>query len=358
MFHGRILLLGLGDLGRRLATSLIDLPEVDELVLVSRDRDRGSAFARLLSACGETRCRFAAGDGLHTQALATLLSTERPALIVQCGSLLSPREMPARSDPAARALCAAGFALQLPAQLPIIMSLMRAVKLAGLSSPVVNCSYPDVTHAALARLGLEPLIGIGNVGMIAACVTGAARCRGSTPPLVRVLAHHAHVSSTLTGGEPCPEHLQPRVYAGEEGVRVDDWARRMPPLAAGRELNMLSAAHARSIIRALLSTGTSLRTSAPGPQGLQGGFPVKVCNGRVELDLPGSLTWADALEFQSSSAALDGVAEIAQDGSVSFTAHAQRAVRELEPALAAPLHPEDALARFDLLTRVMRAPAP
>src|SRR5262245_6577628 len=146
----RVLLVGLGDLGKRLAFGLASLPEVGELVLAGRAREEGPPSAALLATCGTARVRFAPLDAGDLPAVERLLRQERPDLVVQCASAFSPWLTSDRDDPAAAALERAGFALQLPAQLPLVRTLMRALAATGLEAPVVNCSYPDMTHPILA----------------------------------------------------------------------------------------------------------------------------------------------------------------------------------------------------------------
>ena len=355
--QARLLLIGLGDLGRRLALALATRPEVGELVLAGRRAADGASFAELAATCGSASVRFQSLDCLDVDAVAALLRREQPDLVVQCAALLSPWAIGALSTPGARVLASAGFAVQLPAHLPAVLAVMRAARAAEFRKPIVNCSFPDVIHPILARLDLAPTIGIGNVGMIAAVVRTVLRQAGRPHHRVRVLAHHCHVTAVMTRD---PSHLavgvHPRVFIDEAGTAADELVYCGQPLASSRELNALSAVHGLDIILALLPGGRPLATSAPGPSGLPGGWPVKIADGRVELDLPPSLPRDVALAACEAAAAGDGVARIADDGTVYFTDAAQRAVESLAPELAAPLAPADGLARFALLRDQLMGP--
>ena len=50
--------------------------------------------------------------------------------------------------------------------LALTAKLMKAVDMSGINTHVVNASFPDVTNASLARIGLAPTIGIGNMDLI------------------------------------------------------------------------------------------------------------------------------------------------------------------------------------------------
>lgn len=350
----RVLIIGLGDLGRRLALSMANSTEVDELVLAGRSVAEGPALAGLCAASGVARVRFVELDASLHASIEHLLRRERPALIVQCASLLSPWHLNDSHTPVAAALREAGFAAQLAAQLPLLLNVMEAVRTTDFRGPVVNCSYPDVTHAALARLGLAPTVGTGNVSMIRARVCAVLRERltavaDSPPlPLVRVLGHHAHVTSVVVSRRPAEPDMRPRVYLDDD-EEAHELAYGGVPLRSDRGLNALSAASALPVIRALLPGGEPLRTSAPGPLGLPGGYPVRIAAGRVELDLPRGVGLDEALAFQNRCARFDGVESINEDGTILFTEEARAAVSQHAPGLCEPLHPAEAEARFRYL---------
>lgn len=351
---GSILIVGLGDLGKRIAAGLAGYAEVDELLLAGRDAAEGPPLAALLAACGATRVRFTELDSSRPSSVESLLRRERPDVVVQCASLLSPWHLTSHPGPVADALQSAGFAAQLPAQLPLLLNLMQSARAVDFRGAVVNCSFPDVTHPVLAGLGLAPTVGTGNVSMIRARVCAVLRERGAgAPPEVRVLAHHAHVTPVVLSAPPGGEKTRPRVYLGAEGERADELVYAGPPLRSDLSLNALSAASALPVIRALLPGGAPLHTSAPGPLGLPGGYPVRISGGQVQLDLPHALSLEEALDFQRRSARLDGVETIAEDGTVFFTEATREILRGLHPALAEPLPPSEALNRFHLLRSIL-----
>ncbi|HEU4407505.1 MAG TPA: hypothetical protein VFS43_19725 [Polyangiaceae bacterium] len=351
----RVVVVGGGDLGVRVACALAAEPWVSRVVLVARREREGAARAFFAAACGPAPVAPAALDALETERLHELLDRERAGLIMQCASLLSPWALHGRHDPATRALRAAGFAAQLPAQLPIARSVARAASQCRSPAPVVNCSYPDVVNPVLAAGGLAPLAGVGNAGMIAGVARAALNARGGAG-LVRVLAHHGHVTASMTADPSLCRGLEPRVYLGEGGAREDGLAFAGPPLASSRELNALTAAHALAVLRALAGGGPELRTSVPGPLGLPGGYPVRIAGGRLALDLPPGLPLAEATALQRRYATLDGVEAIAGDGTVTFTEAARERLASLDPGLASPLHPDEALERHRRLERFVAAP--
>ncbi|MDK2122718.1 Rossmann-fold NAD(P)-binding domain-containing protein [Parachitinimonas caeni] len=352
----RIAIIGLGDLGQRLALKLADHPAVGELLLLGRQTEAGSALARLVNACGDCRARFMALDALNEDAVASMLAAERPDLLVQCASLISPWLLFERHDPLAKTLLQAGFALQLPAQLAVVHRVMRACRAADFRGPVVNCSFPDATHPVLACAGLAPTVGVGNAGMILGLVRATLRDHGITWPL-RLLAHHAHVGAVATANVArlAAEIPPPRLFAGDNEL-PPEWAFAGPALPQTRELNSLTAAHASQVIGALLPDSATLRTAVPGPLGLPGGWPVIMGNGAITLDLPSQVSQAEALAYHQSAAVADGIARIDADGTVHLTTHLQQTVAAIAPELAEPLSLDQAFPRFLLLQDLLRRP--
>ena len=348
--HARVLALGPGDLGRRIARGLIAAPEAGELVLAARHDD---SFAPLLNACGTTRVRFVAVDARDRAALERLLRAERPDLVVQCAVDVSPWWIGDRTEPFWSALHRAGFGLQLPFQLPLLRNVMEAVRTVNPDLRVVNASYPDMTHPILVTRGLAPTIGTGNAAMIERQVHAVLRARGRAEArpafLVRVAAHHAHVTPMVHARAPEPPATRPRVFLGEEGVRDDTLPFAGAPLPSDRRLNELSAASALPVIRALLG-GPALRVSTPAPFGLPGGWPVRIDASGIALDLPPGADREELIAFQWQSARSDGIERVDADGTVHFTEEAREAVRAWS-AIAEPLPLDDAPARRELLMR-------
>lgn len=360
--NGVVLLIGLGNLGQRLALALAGCDAVTELIIAGRSANEHSALAALFASCGKARVRFAEFDASQHSAIKSLLLRERPNVVVQCASLLSPWHLSKREGSAAEAIQKAGFAAQLPAQLPLIKTMMEVAREIDFQGAVINCSYPDATHPILARLGLAPSIGTGNVSMIEARIKAVLReqesangngLNGSPLPSVRVLAHHAHVTSVVLSAPPSDTKSRPRVYLGEEGLRADNLAYSGPPMRSDPSLNALSAATGVSVILAMLPGATPLRVSAPGPLGLPGGYPVRIAGGKIALDLPPGLGLDEAIAFQELSARMDGIEAIADDGTVVFTEEARAALHSLDPRLCEPLHPDECVRRFRILQSLL-----
>jgi hypothetical protein len=336
-----IMVLGLGDLGSRILRSLGESRGPGHLIGVGRAL-AGRELLDLIAAAGNTRATFVPCDLGDSGALIQVLGQHRPDLVVQSACLLSPWWTFETPGPAARLLEQAGFGAQLPLQLSVLMSVMTACREVGLRAPIVNASYPDVTHAVLAPLGLGPTIGIGNVGIIAGLIRAASgvQASGGSDPF-RLLAHHAHVWPALRGqwGETLAG--RPRLWVGEPAVPQAEIPLPTAPLPLDRSINYLSAASALDIIAALLDSSPR-RLHAPGPLGLPGGYPLQVGDGRVELDLPPQLTSQEAAAWLGACAGQEGIERIDASGTVHFTEVTCRILHQISPELAQPLSPERA----------------
>lgn len=356
----RVLIIGVGDVGGRFARLLAATGDVGELVLAGLCRGEGPFIAATLSSCHDVLARFVELDATRAGDVAALIRDAKPELIVQSGSLISPFTLFTRTDPTARAIVGAGLGLQLSAQLPILAAVMRAVREVGHGGPVANISYPEATHPILDRAGLMPTVGLGNATILLARARETLRRRlaergedARAMPLVRVVGHHHQVYGAVLAAPPADADDRVRVYVGDVGERADDLTYGGYPLRTDWTLNEITTCSALPVLRALLPGAAPLRISCPGVCGLAGGFPVRIAEGEVALDLPDGVDVDEAAAWQRRFMRADGIADIAGDGTVTYTEAAQAAVAAIDPALAEPLHPDRAGDRFARLAAAL-----
>ena len=311
--------------------------------------DAAAQWARLLHLSGGREVAAARVDGQDAEALKALLTRFEPELIVQCASLLSPFALQRVPSGAAQAVLKGGFALQLAAQLPVIRTLMQALRALGMQCPVINCSYPDVTHPILAAEGLAPTVGIGNVAIMATWYQ--RNLVGASEATLQVVGQHAQLGPCLAGKPAAPETPTPLVYLNGKKVAPEQLLFDAG-LQGGATLNHLAAATVLPILRGFAERGEVIETHAPGVFGLPGGYPVRLVNGELELRLPDGLTRDEAVSFNNLAAKGEGIERIADDGTVFYTEHAQRSVAEFCAELAQPLRPREVETRFRILQTV------
>ncbi|MEU6858282.1 KR domain-containing protein [Glycomyces sp. NPDC046736] len=349
------LIIGLGDMGERIAAGLATGGRVERLVLASRSLHNVEDAAAAIAAASGSLVEPAQVDATRLEDVAHLIDRVHPHLIVQCASLRNPSALAGRTDAAARGVVAAGFALRLPYQLPVVLNVMRAAEQAGFTGPVANLSLPDVTGPVLKAVGHAPRLGLGNAGMMMLRARAALRVQApqAEVPLVRVLAHHHQLDGVMEARPPASPQDRCRVFLGEDGTRDDDLAYRPPGLEPHGRGNFVTAAAAIPVLEALLPEGGTLRWSVPAPDGLPGGYPVRIEAGEVALDLPPDQPLDEAIAFNERIAKGDGVERIDPDGTVHFTDAARSAVATFAPDLAEPLKVADLDARAELLDEVL-----
>jgi hypothetical protein len=347
----KLVVFGGGDLAQRILALLPTVSTVEEVLIVTGEIGNAAELARLYNACLTARVRGRAVAWSRPAEIVTLLAHERPDIVFHASAFVSPWLLEERDTPASRALSQAGFGIMLPAQLPKIRAVMMAVRELGLSCPVINASYPDVTHAVLATEGLAPVIGVGNAGMILLSILDGLQEQGRTSK-PHLLAHHGQVTPFARGEDYAPGEA-PWLFL--DGAPASIAGLEPGLLPRGRPLNALTASHAVTILKALLGQGGVLHTSVPGPMGLPGGWPVRISREGVELDLPARVSIEEATAYQHRAAVADGISGIDADGTVFFTEATRAALAPVAPDLAEPLRRENMTARLALLMATVAA---
>jgi hypothetical protein len=347
----RILVLGMGDLGVRIAQRVVEGGFSSECMLAGRS-EAATQWARLLRISSGREVSAARVDGQDAEALKALLTRFEPELIVQCATLLSPFALRGVETGVAQAVLKGGFALQLAAQLPVVRTLMQALRELGMPCPVINCSYPDVTHPILAAEELAPTIGIGNVAIMALWLQ--RNLAGANEANLQVVGQHAQLGPCLAGKPAAAETPTPLVYLNGWRLRQEELMFDAG-LQGGATMNHLAAETVVPILRGFTERDGVVETHAPGVLGLPGGYPVCFVAGAPELRLPGGLSLEEAVSFNRLAAKAEGIERIAEDGTVFYTEHAQQSVAEFCPELAEPLRPEDVETRFQVLQKVTLA---
>lgn len=355
-----VFILGGGDVGLRIADGMLRQDVIGRLIVADVDAARVGPSVAMLDCCHQELVQFEHLDGGDPKVLERALRSAQPDLIVQAASLISPWSIIGRDHPTAKALNSAGIAVQLPAHLPIVLNLMRVVRNIGLDVPVANVSMPDIIHPILATQGLAPTVGLGNVSILLLRALAAQKHRhpdlpAKARPLIRMVGHHKHVYGVMQSEPPEDPADHARVYFGEEGRRDDALAYEGSPVPVGPIYNVITAASALPVLAALVPGAPPLRFSAPAPDGLPGGYPVRIEGGVVSLDLPSGIDLGEAVAFNRRMSMADGLAEIASTGEVTFTEDAKAAIHDVDPRLAEPFDPLRAENRTSLLLDTIRA---
>jgi hypothetical protein len=348
-----LLLVGVGDLGGVLLELLAREPRLGRIVAADRDAGRGAARSNLARAGGvaqgfEPDIRFEAIDLNDVAATAELITRVAPALILDTASPQTWWLAGTLPAPQAALIRKAGFGVWLPINLTLTLKLMQAVSAAHYQGFTLTAPHPDVVNVVLARLGLAPTCGIGNLDEIVPKVRLLASERLGAPigtVKVWLVAHHALEPPAFAGasGEVAPYFLRiehhGRDVTGE--VEGDELLLRPYPLPPGPAIHFLTGGSTLRLVNALLfSDGTFLH--APAPHGLPGGYPVVAGRAGLSVELPPGLTLEQAVDINTRSHRFDGIERIEEDGTAVFCQESADTLRAVLGYSCDRLAPADA----------------
>jgi len=344
--NGRsILLIGLGDLGSVLLEFLAREPAFDRIRVASLLEEEGEARCNLarISALAHgftPEIDFHRLDLNDTEQTAELVSRLNPDILISTATLQTWWLADLLPEPHSSRIKRAGFGVWLPVNLTLTLKLMRALRDCGYRGLSLTAPFPDVANVVLARLGLAPTCGIGNVDEVVAKVRiAAARSLGVSTNRVDadLVAHHAIQKFTLGRRSPASksDHRLPpfylRVYLdGEDATdRIDPAVVLFSafPITPGPASHFLTAGSALRLFRALCRSEPS-RLHAPAPGGLPGGYPVWADREGVRSRPVPGLTLEQAVAINESSHRFDGIEAIEEDGTVRFLSESAATLKE------------------------------
>lgn len=339
----KILIFGQGVLGGAVLDFLTQADRAYDIVIVARDAEKLARRVNLaryaaLNLGRNPSVGSCTIDLTNVEQSAALIDSVKPDIIFNATTLHSwwvITQLPAN---AFQRLDKARGGVWTPMHLVLIRHLMKAVRQAEYPGMVVNSSYPDVTHAALAGERLAPAVGIGNVANavpgIRLAVAYLLKCDVSEIEVRFFAQHYLSYRMPSTGGtDGAPYHLT--IYRRGEEVPTDRADHQeIFSLVAGRFRRVkglagqsVTASSATAVLRAI-ADGTGRTVHAPGPLGLVGGYPVKFGQRGVEIDLPNGLALQAAIEVNRRCQRFDGIEDVDAAGTVHFTAEAAGVMRE------------------------------
>jgi len=327
----KLLLVGAGNLCLQIL-KLLAPKNAFEFVVLGRNEDATVRLCNLVAlSCAQLEqfvaIRPVIADLTDIDRVAQVLRDEAPDILVNCASLQSWRVITALPKRSFEQLDQAQFGPWLPMHLTLMHNLMRAVKASGIVTRTVNAAFPDAVNPILARVGLAPDIGVGNVAnLIPAVRFSIARLLECCPADVRVRLYAQHYFSHYVPRAGLPPRANYRLLYE---VRDQPNVARLPAEAifsavrsefrrrGGVDGQFLTACSAVTVIEGLFSS-TPVRVHAPGPLGLPGGYPVWLHEGRIEVQFSNACPQDDAVRINTICQSQDGIDEIHCDGSVTF----------------------------------------
>jgi hypothetical protein len=333
MAKNTIMIVGLGDLGGYVLEFLARTPNMPKIVTADINDDWGNrkTNSALIGASQfgfYPDIEFIKLDAFNIDQTAKVLQQVQPDLIYNSMTLQSWWVITQLPQEAYKAIDEARYAPWYPMHFVPAYKLMQAVKKSGIKTHVVNAAFPDVVNTSLAKIGLGPTVGIGNIDNIVPSLRLVAS-RMFKAPLrsvsVFLVAPH-FVSYYLgrygnTGGAPYYLKVMVDDKDRTPHLNKDEFLANLIPLAKRPGSNQAHPVVASSVCKIILGIlfDTKELGHAPGPNGLPGGYPIRLTGQGVNVFVPEGLSLEEAIDINNRAQVFEGVESIEKDGTVVLT---------------------------------------
>ncbi|MBV9014909.1 MAG: hypothetical protein JO058_04550 [Alphaproteobacteria bacterium] len=328
-----IVILGTGSFAARILFDLAATANAPLILAVAgRSRDRldwlrTAASARAHMFGRPLRCITRTVDLLDPDATMELLERCRPGVVVQAASLQSGSVISATGNAWSQIVAEGGLSATAIFQALLSMRVAQALRRAYPAAQLINCCFPDVVNGIIAAAGLPIACGIGNVAILAHAFAGALpEAEGRS---LKVLAHYQTIAPWRRPKQDRSGPL-PRAWIGDEEL-VDVLTRFAEVRLTPEPVIDISGASGAALIEAM-AVGAAWQGHAPGPNGLLGGYPVRLRAGELMLDLPAGLPHDEAVAWNSGFEATNGL--FLEHGRVRYTGRLYERLRRASPELA------------------------
>ncbi len=333
MNRDSLMIIGLGDLGGHVLEILARIPNIPKIVTADINEEWGvrktnSAIIGAFQLGLYPEIEFVKLDAFDIDQTAKVLKEIQPAIIYNSMTLQSWWVITQLPQDAYKAVDEARYAPWYPMHFVPAYKLMQAVKKSGIKTHIVNAAFPDVVNPALHKIGLTPTVGIGNVDnlfcnfKIVAGKTFNVPLRSVT---VYVVAPHfiSYYAARYGNAGGAPYYVKVMVDDKDVTSKIDMNKFFADVVTVGKRPGGTKAhpVVASSVCRIILGIlfDTKEIGHAPGPNGLPGGYPVKLSAEGVEVFLPEGLTLDEAMRINNEGQFFDGVESIEKDGTVVLT---------------------------------------
>ncbi|HEV7256988.1 MAG TPA: hypothetical protein VGN82_04330 [Bosea sp. (in: a-proteobacteria)] len=327
-----ILVSGTGGFAARIAFDIAaTAPAPVSVVIAGRNAQRldwlrtaANARAKLFG----TKARFTtySVDLLEPGASDAMLAATGPKVVAQAASIQTSQVIAQSGNAWTRLVAEGGLSATAVFQALLSARVAAANTRRGSPAILVNCGFPDVVNGIIIALGHKVASGMGNVAILSNVFGGSA----STPPgaEVKVLAHYQN----LAEWRKKPQERQgraPRVWI--DGKEVADVFGTFSDIQLTPEpVIEISGASGVPMLLAM-ALGREWSGHVPGPNGLPGGYPVRLAGGELTLDLPPGVDREEAVAWNASFEAENGMV-VAPDGRISFTGVLLEKIGQYRPA--------------------------
>lgn len=328
-----ILISGTGGFAARIAFDIAATArEPVEVIIAGRNLERLNwlrTAANARAALFGARARFTthAIDLLAPDASDALLAATAPRIVVQAASIQTSQVIAQSGNAWTRLVAEGGLSATAVFQALISARVAAAITRRGKPVTLVNCSFPDVVNGMIRAMGHDVACGMGNVAILSNVFAGSVATPAGAE--VKVLAHYQNLAAWRRRPQERGGRA-PRVWLDGEEV-ADVYARFADIQLTPEPVIEISGASGVPMLLAMAG-GTPWRGHVPGPDGLPGGYPVKLAGHRLELDLPPGLSRDEAIAWNASFEAQSGLV-ISPDGKARFTGSLGESLASHIPAL-------------------------
>ena len=341
MRGGSIALIGIGDLGGWILELLVRSQGISRILVCDLDENWGRAKVNCASIGAAffdayPEVIFQRLDLNDVTQSAEVLSRFNPDVVVNCTTLMSWWVRQTLPQEIYKKLSVAGSGPWIPMHLTLTRKLMMALREANLKSKTVNTSFPDGVNPALAKVGLAPTVGGGNSDLLIPRLQRVIQKELHIPPhniAISLIAHHFHLVSLARNGTTGGAPYFLRVMIGDRDITGElDLDRLLPESVKDFPSGNLAHPYvASSFVKNTLyiANDAGLITHAPGPDGLMGGWPVRLSVKGAEVILPQGVEMKQALQIVEEAQKFDGIERIEDDGTIVITDKAATVMREI-----------------------------
>jgi hypothetical protein len=333
MKKNSIMIVGLGDLGGYVLEFLARVPNIPKIVTADineewGERKKNSAIAGASQFGLYPDIEFRPLDAFDIDRTAKIIQEVQPVLIYNSMTLQSWWVITQLPQEAYKTIDEARYAPWYPMHFLPTYKLMQAVKKSGIKTHVVNAAFPDLVNPALAKIGLAPTVGIGNIDNLL-CSLRIVGAKMFNVPLrsvtIYMVAPHfvSYFAGRYGNSGGAPYYLKvmvddidmtSKINRDEFLAKVLTWGKR----PGSSQAHPVVASSVCKIIMGILFDTKELG-HAPGPNGLPGGYPIKLGAEGVEVFLPEGLSLDEAIRINNEAQIFEGVESIGEDGMVVLT---------------------------------------
>ena len=254
-----------------------------------------------------------------------------PLLVVQAASAQTSSVIAQNDNPWAHFVREGGLSATALAQTAVSLRVAEAMTASGQSGALINCSFPDVVNEIIAAAGHKVLCGFGNVAILSNVFAAALEIETSR---IKVLSHYQNLAAFRM---PATERRGRTARVWIDDVEVADVFTKFSSVKLTPEPVIdISGATGVPVIQAFVE-GREWYGHLPGPNGLPGGYPVRVRDRHIELDLPTALNDQEAIKWNCSFEQVNGLI-VDKGDTIRFTGRLSELLREHNASIAKGFH--------------------